>query len=95
MISLVIHREDRQPLSLMIHWRSPGEITDIKMKSRDSRLRQIDSKKITDMSSILDALSGMKGKNNGLNKDPSNDPANPTWLPGLFLGMKHLFEISA
>ncbi len=28
-------------------------------------------------------------------EDPSTDPANPLWLPDLFLGMKHLFQISA
>ncbi len=28
-------------------------------------------------------------------KDPSTDPANPIRLPDLFLGMKHLFQISA
>ena len=35
-------------------------------------------------------LHGVKGS-----KDPSTDPANPIWLPDLFLGMKHLLQISA
>ncbi len=28
-------------------------------------------------------------------EDPSTDPANPIWLPDLYLGMKHVFQISA
>ena len=32
---------------------------------------------------------------NKYGEDPSTDLANPIWLPDLFLGMSHLFQISA
>ena len=46
---------------------------------------------LNDMMQIRTKLMGIVG----VDEDPSTDPTNPIWLPDLFLGMNHLFQISA